>query len=254
MRMVLARPGVRRADGAENVRQTREAAAGAGLRGDDVLVLPELAGGDLPADAYETAVTGLARDLGCHVVGGSHHRSAGRGTVNTGLVADDGGRVLARYDKAHPYGAERDAGVVPGAASGRFAVGGARVGVLLCADLWYSGLVAELVDGGVDVLVVPAFSVTQWPTPEPARELWRHMAVARAYEFTCCVAVCDWAAGTPYAGLAAAGVSGLADPLPATPGRYFTAAAGPVTVVDVDDRRLAALRANRAARGFGRAG
>lgn len=256
MRVAMVRIPAWRRDGRANLGRVREMVAADGVRlGDgDVLVLPELVGGELDADAYTAEVTALARGLGCHVVGGSHHDAGPGGVVNRGLVADGAGEIVAWYAKTHPYGAERDAGVVPGGdgTRGVFTVGGTRVGVLVCADLWYSDLVAAVAGGGVDVLAVPAFSVTQWATPRPARELWRHMAVARAYEFICCVAVADWPEGVRYGALAAAGVSGMARPLPAAPGRYFTPAAGGVTVGEVDAARLGGLRANRIARGFHR--
>jgi predicted amidohydrolase len=147
----------------------------------DLVVLPELVGSDLPPADYLTRVRDLALGLGAVVVGGSHYDRTRPGTVNRGVVIDAAGEQTAEYGKLHPYGVELRDGVVPGRLGGGFRVGGRRLRVLLCADLWYS---ASLTPGaGTDLLLVPAFSVTQWATPAPARALWQHMSVARAYEF-----------------------------------------------------------------------
>ncbi|SEN27424.1 carbon-nitrogen hydrolase family protein [Nonomuraea pusilla] len=216
------------------------------LGGGDVVLLPELAGSDLTRPDYLARVRDLAAGTGLTVVGGSHHDRTPDGTVNRGAVADPTGAIVAEYAKAHPYGVEHESGVVPGDPGGAFTLGGRRLRVLLCADLWYSSSLT----GGDDVVLVPAFSVTRWDGPAAARALWRHMSVARAYEFMAYVAVSDWRHEADYHGRPCAGVTGFADPCPADPSGFHVTPSAPVSVRALDFDRLDAFRADRAARGF----
>ncbi|MFG1701173.1 hypothetical protein [Nonomuraea sp. NPDC049309] len=126
---------------------------------------------------------------------------------------------------------------------------GRRLHVLLCADLWYSASLAGR--DGLDAVLVPAFSVTRWDGPAPARTLWQHMSVARAYEFMTYVAVSDWHHETTYHGHPCAGVTGLANPCPRTHDGFFTGPPdAPVSVHELDFGRLDAFRSDRADRGF----
>ncbi|MEW9554346.1 carbon-nitrogen hydrolase family protein [Nonomuraea sp. NPDC050783] len=219
-------------------------------RSAELMLLPELAGASLPRADYLARVRELARGAGMAVVGGSHYDgSPGGGRVNRGAVADAGGTLLAEYDKVHPYGLELRSGVVPGRPGTGFELNGRRLRVLLCADLWYSASLAGY--EGLDAVLVPAFSVTRWEGPAPARQLWQHMSVARAYEFMTYVAVSDWHHETTYHGHPCAGVTGLANPCPRTHAGFFT---GPpeaaVSVHELDFARLDAFRRDRAERGF----
>lgn len=215
----------------------------------DLVVLPELVGSDLTPADYLIRVRDLALGLGAVVVGGSHYDRTRPGTVNRGVVIDAAGEQTAEYGKLHPYGVELRDGVVPGRLGGGFRVGGRRLRVLLCADLWYSASLAP--GAGTDLLLVPAFSVTQWATPAPARALWQHMSVARAYEFMTYVAVSDWHHETTYHGQPCAGVTGLADPCPAGDSEFFTGLPGAaVTAHRLDFARLDRFRLNRAERNF----
>ncbi|MFI6503284.1 carbon-nitrogen hydrolase family protein [Nonomuraea typhae] len=209
----------------------------------DLVLLPELAGSSLPRAEYRERVVRLARLAGAFVVGGSHYDAVEGGSVNRGVVAAPDGTIAAEYEKAHPYGLERRSGVLPGRPSETFELAGRRMRVLLCADLWYSARMAT----AVDAVLVPAFSLTQWDSPEPARALWQHMSVARAYEFMTYVAVSDWHHEATYHGHPCAGVTGFAHPYPDRPEEYFTHGAG-TRVMDFD--RLDALRADRVGRGF----
>ncbi|MFI6396264.1 carbon-nitrogen hydrolase family protein [Nonomuraea sp. NPDC050540] len=238
MKVLMIAPAAWSPDGHDNFDAADEL-----LEESDLVVLPELAGSRLPRAEYLERVSGLARRAGAYVVGGSHYDAVEGGSVNRGVVADPAGRVVAEYEKAHPYGVEHRAGVLPGRPSQTFELAGRRVRVLVCADLWYSARLAA----PVDAVLVPAFSVTQWDSPDPSRALWQHMSVARAYEFMTYVAVSDWQHGASYHGAPCAGVTGFADPYPARPAEYYARGAG-VRVMDFE--RLDALRADRAGRGF----
>ncbi|MFI6290578.1 carbon-nitrogen hydrolase family protein [Nonomuraea sp. NPDC050790] len=238
MKVLMIAPAAWSPDGHENFDAAERL-----LEEADLVVLPELAGSELPRAEYLERVGGLARRSGAYVVGGSHYDAVEGGSVNRGVVAGPDGRVVAEYEKAHPYGVEHRTGVLPGRPSQTFELAGRRVLVLVCADLWYSARVAT----PVDAVLVPAFSVTRWDTPVPSRALWQHMSVARAYEFMTYVAVSDWRHGADYHGAPCAGVTGFADPYPARPGEYHVRGSG-VHVMDFE--RLDALRADRAGRGF----
>jgi predicted amidohydrolase len=120
--------------------------------------------------------------------------------------------------------------------------------ILICADFFFSDLI-HLVTEPPDVILVAALSVTRKPTPHYARALWRHLAVARAYEFGAYVGISDWAhtAALP----SSAGVSGFADPTASDAGGLFipTGDAG-VAVHSIDRSALEAFRGDRRARGF----
>lgn len=252
------------------------------VAGDDVLLLPELVGSECAADEYEAAVAALAGDLGCHVVGGSHYPVVGESNqpvvgesnqpavgesshpvsepsrddpdearrTNRGCVATPDGHVLARYEKQNPYGVEHATAVVPGDPPGCFRCGERTVAVLLCADFWFSRVFHALPEEP-DVVLVPAFSVSQKPDPAHPRALWRHMSVARAYEFGAFVGVSDWAHPVDYQGVKSSGVAGLAAPNPPLGEPFFRALSGArFAVFALDFDRLDDLRENRRARGF----
>jgi predicted amidohydrolase len=216
----------------------------------DLLVLPEHVGADLDRTRYIAAVQLLARRLGVWVVGGSHHLRRREGLLNCGVVVDPRGDVVAEYHKLNPYGFERGIGVRPGDRLGVFEAEGVRVAVLVCADFFFSDLLHKL-DGPVDIIAVPAFSLTRAPRPAPARTIWRHMSVSRAYESGVYVAVSDWAPGTPLAGHHSAGVAGVANPHAVDGEQLWRPIGRPQLLVQpLDLGRLAAFREDRRVRGL----
>ncbi|TDD49074.1 carbon-nitrogen hydrolase family protein [Nonomuraea terrae] len=247
VKILLVQPPHWSPDGHANFDAVEELA---GSASGDVMLLPELAGSTLPRADYLARVRELAKGSGMAVVGGSHYDdSHDAGRVNRGAVFAADGALLAEYDKVHPYGLELRTGVRPGRPSPGFELHGRRLHVLLCADLWYSAGLAGR--DGLDAVLVPAFSLTRWDGPAPARELWQHMSVARAYEFMTYVAVSDWHHETTYHGHPCAGVTGLANPCPTTHTGFFTGPPdAPVSAHDLDFARLDAFRSDRAERGF----
>ncbi|MGW0810692.1 carbon-nitrogen hydrolase family protein [Nonomuraea sp. NPDC002799] len=242
MKILLVQPPRWSPDGHANFDAIEELVPG---RTGEVMLLPELAGSRLSRPDYLARVRALAEGSGMAVVGGSHYD----GAVNRGAVYDAAGTLLAEYDKVHPYGLELRSGIVAGLPSPGFELHGRRLHVLLCADLWYSASLAGR--DGLDAVLVPAFSVTRWDGPAPARALWQHMSVARAYEFMTYVAVSDWHHETTYHGHPCAGVTGLANPCPETHTGFFTGPPdAPVSTHDLDFARLDAFRRDRSDRGF----
>ncbi len=250
MKLLLLQPQLSYAPDADNLGVVTRIAErfAAELGEDDVVVLPEHFDLRDERNAYETGVSGLARRLGTNVVGGSHHEQRADGRVNSGVVANARGEIVGRYEKVRPYATERER-VHDGAGFGELSIGGRRVLVLICADFWFSDLFARA-SALPDVVLVPALSVTRKPTPEYSRALWRHLAIARAYEFGTYVGVSDWAHVPTPEFLFASGVGGLADPTTVDPGAFFAPIEGDARLYHLDFERLSAFRTDRRARGF----
>ena len=250
MKLLLVQPALSYAPGSDNhdvVMQTAGRFTGQ-LGTDDVVVLPEHFDLRPSREQYEDGVRDLARSLGCHVVGGSHHEDRPDGRVNSGVVADPRGELVGSYEKVRPYAVERNL-VRDGNAFGEFSVGGRNVLVLICADFWFSDLFARATKLP-DVILVPAMSVTRKPTPDYSRALWRHLSVARAYEFGAYVGISDWAHVPTPERLFASGVGGLADPTVIDPDRFFSPIENDARLYDLDFEALAAFRKDRQSRGF----
>ncbi len=250
MKLVLLQPQLSYAD-EENLDRVKSAIASlqVELGHDDVVLLPERFEPMGTRPAYEKEMSALARSLGCYVVGGSHHEERASGAVNSGLVLDPEGRTIGRYDKLRPYANERS-WVGPGSELGEIDIAGRRALVLICADFWFSDLFARA-ERLPDLVLVPALSVTRKSTPDYSRALWRHLAIARAYEFGAYVGVSDWGYPSRLPELFASGVGGFADPTRVEPGGLFTPIGDrPAMVHELDFDRLAAFRKDRVERGF----
>jgi len=216
---------------------------------DDIVLLPEHVVIDTSRADYQRCVTELALRLGCHVVGGSHHEARGQTRVNAGVVSDQRGQIVCAYEKLRPYSSERMR-VREGEALGELSIGGRRVLILICADFWFSDVFARAHELP-DLVLVPAHSVSRKPTPDYSRELWRHLAVARAYELGVFVGISDWSYARDPGFLPASGVAGLADATTHDPALFFRALdTDPVRSFELDFDQLAAFRDDRIARGF----
>jgi predicted amidohydrolase len=251
LRVVLVQPSGWVDDGVANLRAAARALGAAGPFDDrHLIVLPELIGATLAASDHLDQLRAITTTTGGWVIGGSHYDTVGPRT-NRGVVLDPDGHVIDHYAKRNPYGIEHDHGVQPGDRHACFEIDGRHVTVMICADAWFAELLLEP-PSRADLIVVPSFSITRRP-PAFARALWRHLAVARAYEFSSFVAVSDWRLGATYHGQPSAGVSGVADPFPDDPDRYFTPADdAPVSVHELNMEKLDGLRRDRQARGFSR--
>jgi len=166
----------------------------------DIVVLPEAFNGQ-PAEHDDGAAAEqtrqflrtLARTCHVNVIGGSIEYRHEDGRIrNTCFVVDREGREIGQYAKRKLFARETDTRT-PGDQAGVFEIAGFRVGVLICADLWFCELARELA-GRVDVLCVPA--KTTVPSDryiEYARVLWLNLALTRAVENALPVVVSDWA-------------------------------------------------------------
>ncbi|HEX4353711.1 MAG TPA: carbon-nitrogen hydrolase family protein [Polyangiales bacterium] len=214
----------------------------------DLVLLPEHFDLRSSRAAYEQCVRSLAQQLGCHVIGGSHHEQRGDSRVNAGIVSDGRGQIVGHYEKLRPYASER-ASVREGSAFGEVTIGDRNLLLLICADFWFSDVFYRA-HRLPDLVLVPAHSVTRKPTPDYSRALWRHLAVTRAYEFGAYVGISDWAYTPRPNGLSASGVSGFADPTTIDPEHFFTPVQDGLSLIELDFDALAAFRRDREARGF----
>jgi predicted amidohydrolase len=210
-----------------------------------VVVLPELVGASMARGAYVEAVTGLAGRLQRWVVGGSHHWTVDGGTRNAGLVAAPSGEIVATFEKQNPYGSERAARVQEGDGPVVFDAMGVSIGAVICADFWHSECVQRL-DPHPDVIAVASFSISRGRAPGAAKELWRHLAVTRAWEHGVHVGISDWSVDSTYGDLRATGLAASVTPTPNRPERFVTPLGNRrVRTVRVDIDRLRAFRADQ---------
>jgi len=215
-----------------------------------VVVLPELIGSSMPRDDYADAVGEVARRLGRWVVGGSHHWVTPTTTRNAGVVADPAGQVVATYEKQNPYGSERADGVSEGDGPAVFDAGGVSVAAVICADFWHSECIHAL-DPHPDVIAVSSFSISRGRAPGAAKELWRHLAVTRAWEHGVHVGISDWSAASVYGDLHATGLAASVSPAPARPDGFVTALGNRrLRTVCVDIERLRTFRADQHGNGM----
>lgn len=216
---------------------------------DDLLLLPEhFVFSDDPG-SYDAFVAEMADLAGCTVVGGSHHRKVNGKRINYGAVVRPDGTKIAEYSKLRPYFNEQN-NVAPGDAFGEFTIAGRSVLVLICADFWYSDLILKAASAP-DIILVPSLSVSRKPDPYYSRALWRHLAVARAYEFGAYVGISDWDEGSILPKYRTSGVAGLADPVTTVAGKFFAAVdAGGAGMYDLDFAAVGAFRDDRRMRGF----
>jgi len=144
----------------------------------DLAVFPEMAFtgfsmAAVPDRDAEPFLIELARSRGTALIAG--HVGTGPRNVAVAVAAD--GTVLARYAKLHPFsyaGEERH--YRRGDALPVFALGAARVAMLICYDLRFPEAFREAALRGANLFVVPA----NWP----ARRVdhWRTLLRARAIE------------------------------------------------------------------------
>lgn len=251
MKLILVQPELSHAPGADNLARIRALldAAQPKASSDDILLLPERCYLKESRDAYRRDIATLAREMGCHVVGGSHREEVNGGAINSGIVVDPRGREVGRYEKLRPYATERGF-VRAGGELGEMEIAGRRVLILICADFWFADLF-QRATSLPDIVLVPALSVTRKSTPDYSRALWRHLAVARAYEFGVYVGVSDWAYPSELPALFASGVGGFADPTGIDPARFFVEIGqSGVSVHPLDFAALEAFRTDRRERGF----
>jgi apolipoprotein N-acyltransferase len=158
----------------------RRIAAGEARR-PDLVVWPENSSDINPYTdpSAAAAIGGAAKEVGVPLLMGAYVGGrADEGWYNRAIVWSSAGVPGAYYDKIHPvpFGEyiplrsllaprisalqQIPSDMVRGTRPGVLQVGPARVGVLMCFEVAYDGLLRDLVDGGADVIVVPTNNAT----------------------------------------------------------------------------------------------
>ncbi|MGC5341778.1 carbon-nitrogen family hydrolase [Streptomyces sp. DT24] len=191
-----------------------------GLRGVDLVVLPELwAAGYFAFDRYEERAETLtgptvglartwARELGAHVHLGSVLERDGRGRLfNTSVLLAPDGTLAHTYRKVHVFGyASREAELLtPGDRLDVADVGWSLVGGTTCYDLRFPELWRGLVDRGARTVITPA----AWPAARLAH--WRLFTTTRAVEQQILLIACN-AVGVQDGDVRLGGHSRVVDP------------------------------------------
>lgn len=170
--------------------------------GADLVVLPELwrtgafaieaiTAGAEPLDGPTvSALADAARSAGACVLGGSIvERGEGGALHNTSVLLDPSGSLVHTYRKVHLFGFDSGeaALVTAGDAPTCYKTPFGTVGFSTCYDLRFPEIYRLLLDGGAELVAVPA----GWPTPR--LEHWRLLLRARAIENQVFVVGCNTA-------------------------------------------------------------
>jgi predicted amidohydrolase len=190
-----------------------------GLRGADLLVLPELWNvGYFAFDEYGaraepltgptvTAARDWARDLRLHVhVGSVVEVDEARRLHNTSVVIAPDGSLQSTYRKVHVfgYGSREQELLTPGTSVTVTPVTGVPTGITTCYDLRFPELYRSLVDQGAELVAVCA----AWPASR--LEHWRLFTSVRAVEQQAYLLACN-AVGEQH-GVSLGGHSRVVDP------------------------------------------
>ncbi|WP_254763785.1 carbon-nitrogen family hydrolase [Natrinema marinum] len=198
--LALAQIRVEAGEVEANVERALSAVARAAERGADLVALPELFNvGYFAFDLYArnaepfggetfTRLREAASEHGIAVLAGSIVEDlaateavdtpADEGLANTAALFDAAGDLRLVYRKHHLFGYESAESelLVPGERLETATIGGLTVGVTTCYDLRFPELYRQLVDDGVELLLVPS----AWPYPRI--EHWKTLSRARAIE------------------------------------------------------------------------
>lgn len=220
----------------------------AALDDPELIVLPELwSPGYFDFDRYAELAQPLdgpfiaemrrwARKSGAHLQIGSFLERADGGLYNTAVLLSPDGEIAQTYRKMHVFGyqsLESDlltpgSGIATGPVDG---LGG--VGMTTCYDLRFPELYRRIVDGGAEMIIIPA----AWPSAR--LEHWRLLTRTRALENQLYVIACG--AGGTQRGVGLSGHSVIVDPW----GEVVVEAGFGEEVVyaDIDLARVGAIRA-----------
>ncbi|WP_042201432.1 carbon-nitrogen family hydrolase [Paenibacillus camerounensis] len=177
----------------------REAASA----GTDCVILPELwtTGYDLTrlgsiadpgGQETKALMSGLARELGIHIVAGSVASRQTAEVTNSMYVFDRSGAQAGEYSKLHLFRLmDEHLYLQPGEAKGLFTLDNALCAGLICYDIRFPEWVRAHTASGAEILFVSA----EWPKPRLAH--WRALLISRAIENQCYVIACNRAGADP---------------------------------------------------------
>ncbi|MDP1554957.1 MAG: carbon-nitrogen hydrolase family protein [Hyphomonas sp.] len=108
----------------------------------------------------EQRLSELAKETGLWIIPGSLYETRDGKVFNTTPIFDSSGGVVARYDKLFPF-LPYEKNVTPGSDYIVFeAPGGAKVGVVICYDIWFPEVIRTLCALGAEVILVPTMTNT----------------------------------------------------------------------------------------------
>jgi predicted amidohydrolase len=238
-----ARPG----DVEANLAMIGAAAVEARARGAELLVAPELAttgygaGAAIralaePADGRQiAALARTARDNAITLVAGFAERAGGAIYNSAALLTPDGNCSI--YRKCHLYGGyERDLFTPGDKTPGVIALGGLRVGILICYDVEFPEAVRRLALDGGELILVP----TALPDTPEAAFIAEKVVPVRAFENGVAIVYADHAGADErfaYAGRSCIAVPDGSDAARAAP------SGATILVGDYEPARYVACRA-----------
>ena len=187
--------------------------------GAELVVLPELwvpgafgyrgyraSATELPG-AVITALAGVAREIGAHVLAGTVIEQDGNDLHNTAVLIGPAGDIVHTYRKVHLFGFDHGEAemLTPGDDVSTYAIPGlTTLGMTTCYDLRFPELYRLLLDAGAQLVVVPA----GWPAAR--LEHWLLLLRARALEDQLFVVGCNQVGNQE--GVELAGHSVVVDP------------------------------------------
>ncbi len=198
--IALAQLEIEAGDVDANLDRALAAVSKAAARGADLVALPELFTVGYfafeqygrTAEPFEgesfTSLSEAAADHGIAVLAGSIVEDLGatesvptpaeEGFANTAALFDGHGELQLVYRKHHLFGYDSAEArlLIPGERLETASIGPFTVGVTTCYDLRFPELYRELVEAGVDLVLVPS----AWPYPRI--EHWETLSRARAIE------------------------------------------------------------------------
>lgn len=189
LRLAVAQPAVDPGEPEEaKVESAIAAIAAAGERGAGLLLFPEAYPGPIRADSEYDAEPGIARAARaarCAVCWSRIERGPDGLHRTVAYLHDARGRLVHVYERSHPatgdvHSVLSGAPMAPGPVLGLAELGGIKVGVLICSELWLPEIARSLAIGGAEVVLAPAGGGLRRVAPN-----WRLIARARAIENQC---------------------------------------------------------------------
>lgn len=177
-------------DKAPNHQRVRALAAGAGISRGDLVLLPEMFDTGFSLNVERTGVDpersiaflcDLAREHGATVVGGITTVGDDGRARNRAIVAGPDARVVASYDKVHPFSFGREPERFTGGTEVvTFRWGDHDDALCVCPTVCYDLRFPELFRAGLARGAEAFLVIANWPSTRDAH--WRTLLVARAIE------------------------------------------------------------------------
>lgn len=189
LRIGVAQPPAREGEDEEvKVEDAVATIAEAGRSGVELLAFPEAYPGPIRAGADHdatAAIAAAAADARCAVCWSRIERGEDGLYRTVAYLHDRDGSVALRYERSHPATGDvhpvlSGVPMAPGPELALTEIGGLRVGVLICSELWIPEIARSLAVRGAEILLAPAGGGFHRVAPN-----WQLIARARAIENQC---------------------------------------------------------------------